>query len=142
MKYNRRNSIYKAENQNKYNNQKIIVNGEKFDSKKEYERYCELKLLERSGHISDLKRQVKFSIIPEVREESTEFYKKGPNKGQPKPGKLKYRERYYIADFVYKENGKKVVEDVKGCKKGAAYEIFKIKKQLMAINYGIDVKEV
>ena len=29
----------------------IIVNGEKFDSKKEYVRYCELRLLVRSGHI-------------------------------------------------------------------------------------------
>ena len=48
----------------KYGNKKIEYNGEVFDSKKEYKRWCELKLLERAGKISDLKRQVKYVLIP------------------------------------------------------------------------------
>ena len=47
----------------KYGNKKIEYNGEVFDSKKEYKRWCELKLLERAGKISDLKRQVKYVLM-------------------------------------------------------------------------------
>lgn len=37
---------------------------EKYDSKKEYERWLELQLLQRAGEISDLRRQVEFELIP------------------------------------------------------------------------------
>lgn len=39
---------------NKYRNKKVIVDGEEFDSKKEGNRYKELRLLERAGEISNL----------------------------------------------------------------------------------------
>ena len=77
----------------KYGNKKTRIGSMEFDSKKEANRFQELKLLERSGLISDLKTQVKFSIVP----------KAGGNK----------RERFYIADFTYCEGGKKILEDVK-----------------------------
>ncbi|MBQ2175640.1 MAG: DUF1064 domain-containing protein, partial [Alphaproteobacteria bacterium] len=48
----------------KYNNKKIIVDGIKFDSKKEALRYKELKMLEKAGIISNLQRQVKYTLIP------------------------------------------------------------------------------
>ena len=48
----------------KYHSRKITIDGVTFDSKKEYNRYCELKLLERAGEIAELKRQVKFTLIP------------------------------------------------------------------------------
>lgn len=92
---------------NKYRNKIVYSNGNKFDSKKEYFRFCELCLLQQNGIISDLQKQVKFEIVP----------KAGKNK----------RVRYYIADFVYIENGKKVIEDVKSpaTKKNPVYSLKK-----------------
>lgn len=111
---------------NKYNAQKVKVDGIEFDSKKEAQRYGELKLLERCGAISGLELQVEYKLIP----------------SQKINGKVVERAVKYIADFRYKENGETVVEDVKGCKKGNAYEIFKIKRKLMLERYGIRVREV
>ena len=96
-----------------------------FDSKREYERYQALALLERSGVISDLQIQVPFELIPKQKK-STGYE----------------RSVKYIADFVYVKDGQKVVEDAKGYKKGAIYELFVIKRKLMLEKYGIEVKEV
>ena len=49
---------------NKYGNTKVTVDGHTFDSKREYNRYCELKLMERAGLIKDLEMQKKFELIP------------------------------------------------------------------------------
>ena len=111
---------------NKYGAKKVVVDGEVFDSRKEYYRWCDLRLLERAGAISELKRQVKYLLIPAQRDEI---------------GKLIEREVSYIADFEYIQNGKKVVEDVKGYKRGAAYQLFSIKRKLMLHKFGIKVKE-
>ena len=78
---------------NKYHNQKTKIGDMVFDSKKEANRFQELRLLERGGVISDLKMQVRFLICP----------KSSGNK----------RARYYVADFVYNEGGKTIIEDVK-----------------------------
>jgi hypothetical protein len=102
---------------NKYNAKKTYVDGIAFDSKKEAKRYQELKLLERGGVISDLDCQVKFELIPKQEGE---------------------RPCYYVADFVYTENGKKVVEDVKGFRT----DIYKLKRKLMLWVHGIRVVEV
>ena len=80
----------------------------------------------RRGAISNLELQVEYKLIP----------------SQKINGKVVERAVKYIADFCYKENGETVVEDVKGCKKGNAYEIFKIKRKLMLERYGIRVREV
>jgi hypothetical protein len=37
---------------------------EKYDSKKEYDRWLELQILQRAGEVSDLRRQVEFELIP------------------------------------------------------------------------------
>ena len=37
---------------------------EKYDSKKEYDRWLELQVLQRAGEVSDLRRQVEFELIP------------------------------------------------------------------------------
>lgn len=110
---------------NKYGAKKVVVNGEVFDSQKEFYRWCDLKLLERAGKISELERQVKYVLIPAQRDET---------------GKLIEREVSYIADFKYLQDGKQIVEDVKGYKRGAAYQLFTIKRKLMLIK-GIRVKE-
>ena len=43
----------------------------------------------------------------------------------------------YIADFLYYENGNKVIEDVKGVKTS----VYRIKKKLTEANYDIKKKE-
>ena len=111
---------------NKYGATKVVIGGEVFDSKKEFYRWSDLKLLERAGKISDLKRQVKYVLIPAQRD---------------KAGKLVEREVSYIADFVYMQDGEKIVEDTKGYKRGAAYQLFTIKRKLMLYKYGIKIKE-
>lgn len=117
--------------------------GEIFDSKKEFIRWCELRLLERAGRISGLKRQVTFELIPSQREESTEVYKAGPQKGLPKPGAVIEKPCKYVADFAYEDScGKLHVEDVKGCKRGAAYDLFVIKRKLMLHVHGVIVEEI
>ena len=47
---------------NKYNAKQIKTPEGSFDSKSEYARWCELKLLERAGKISGLKRQYELTL--------------------------------------------------------------------------------
>lgn len=112
-------------NWTKYNNKKITVDGQIFDSKKEANRYKELRLLEKAGEIKDLRTQVKFNLIPAQRDEAT--------------GKVIERECSYKADFVYyEEDGETVVEDVKGFRT----KEYIIKRKLMLYQYGIRIREV
>ena len=125
------------QNGNKYRNSKTIVDGKEFASRKEARRYQELKLLEQSGDIENLDCQVKYVLIPTQREPDIVGVRGGIKKG-----KTIEKECAYIADFVYKRDGQLVVEDVKGYKNGAAYNIFKIKRKLMLYFYGIKVVEI
>lgn len=113
---------------NKYRNKQIIVDGEKFDSMKEYKRWCELKLMARTGMIKNLERQVKYVLIP----------------AQYAHGKRLERECAYFADFRYIQNGKLVVEDVKGYRdpNSAGYAKFVIKRKMMLHFHGIRISEV
>lgn len=124
---------------NKYHAHKVTVDGITFDSKKEYKRYIELTMLEKAGEISNIKRQVKYVLIPAQREPDTVG-----KRGGIKKGKLLERECAYIADFVYtnKKTGELVVEDVKGYKGGGAYSVFKIKRKLMLWIHGIKIHEI
>ena len=105
----------------KYHAKKITVGGDTFDSKKEYRRFLELDLMSRSGKISNLRRQVKFVLIPAQREN----------------GKLVERECAYYADFTYNQDGRYVVEDTKGVRTDA----YRIKRKLMLYVHGIRVLE-
>lgn len=123
---------------NKYQAQKCEFNGLQFDSKREANRYAELLLLSRSGEITELKRQVKFELIPAQREPD----KTGKRGGVIK-GKTLEQSCDYYADFVYKDKqGNTVVEDVKGYKQGGAYSVFTIKRKLMLYKYGIKIREI
>lgn len=106
----------------KYHAKKTELDGITFDSRKEADRYAELKLLERSGMIHNLRRQVRYELIP----------------AQKKDGKTIERACHYIADFVYEENGKTVVEDVKGFRT----KEYVLKRKLMLQVHGIEVREV
>lgn len=106
----------------KYHSRKISRDGITFDSVKEYRRWCELSLLERAGTIQNLKRQVKFELIPSQRVD----------------GKVIERPCTYIADFVYTENGKMVVEDTKGFRTTD----YIIKRKLLLWVHGIRIQEI
>jgi hypothetical protein len=128
---------------NKYNACKVNINGVVYDSMKEYERYMELSILQKSGMISGLRRQVKFVLIPAKYEETEDVFIRGKHQGEKKRGKLIESECAYYADSVYYDNNEEqVVEDVKGYKKGQAYNLFVIKRKLMLQVYGIRIKEV
>lgn len=105
---------------NKYRAIKTVVDGIKFDSKKEAARYCELKILVRADVIRDLRLQVPFEICPSVT-----------------IGGKKQRAVMYKADFVYTENGEQVVEDTKGMRTAE----YIIKRKLMKHVHGIEIKE-
>ena len=103
----------------KYSNIKTVTaDGIKHDSRKEARRWVELTLLQKAGEISDLKRQVKYELIPKQEGE---------------------RAVNYIADFVYTDNktGDTVIEDCKGFKT----DVYRLKKKLMQWRYGIKIKE-
>ena len=121
---------------NKYRNRKVKTSdGIVHDSIKELRRWKELQLLERAGKIKDLKRQVKFVLIPAQREQGAIG-----KRGGIKQGKLLERECSYIADFVYTDTktGKMVVEDTKGFKT----KDFIIKRKLMLYIHKIQVREI
>jgi Fe2+ transport system protein B len=100
---------------NKYNigdKSTRTIDGITFDSAAEMSRWCELKMLEKSGVISNLERQPRFTLIE-------------------KRGKVKHK-REYIADFSYIENKKCVIEDVKGVKTA----VYTLKRDLFLSLYG------
>lgn len=99
-----------------------------FDSKKECSRFGELRQMEQAGLIQDLRRQVKYELIPAQKRDD---------------GKTE-RACSYIADFVYKQDGKEIVEDAKGYRDAgsAGFAKFVIKRKLMLYVHGITVKEV
>ena len=106
--------------QNKYGNEKTVVDGITFDSRKEASRYQELKMLEKAGEIVGLNRQLRIELIPKTR---------------------LYRACYYVADFVYfdKKEKKTVYEDVKGGKYRT--KEYLIKRKLLYWRHGIEIKE-
>lgn len=106
----------------KYGNRKTTHNGVTYDSRKEAKRGSELLLLERAGAIQNLRRQVRYELIPSQRID----------------GKVVERPIHYIADFVYEEDGETVVEDTKGYKTAD----YIIKRKLMLWRHGIRIKEV
>jgi hypothetical protein len=121
---------------NKYSNIKTCVNGISFDSRKEARRYSELLLLQRAGAIRDLELQKKYVLIPAQYETYERYGKKGQRlqDGQ----RLVEKECAYLADFVYQEDGKTIVEDTKGIKT----KDYIIKRKLMLYVHGIRIKEV
>lgn len=107
---------------NKYGAQKVTIDGITFDSKKEANRYLELKLLLRAGQIKNLELQKEYTLIPALKVD----------------GKLAERACKYKADFVYEENGETVVEDTKGYRTPE----YKIKRKLMLFIHNIRIREI
>lgn len=117
----------------KYHSRKITRDGITFDSMKEYKRYNELLLLQRAGAIQDLQRQVEFVLIAAQREPDTIGKRGGVIKGKTIEQKCSY-----VADFVYTENGKTIVEDTKGFRT----KDYILKRKMMLYFHGIRIREV
>ncbi len=83
---------------NKYNARPVTDQGIRFDSQAEHRRWCELRLMEQAGAITDLRVHPRYRIWP------TTTLRDGTTQ----------RAAYYVADFAYREGDVQVVEDVKG----------------------------
>ena len=105
----------------KYNAHGFTLDGIRWDSKKEFARWNELKLLEKAGEIKNLRRQVKYELLP----------------AQYEGKKCLHKSVNYYADFVYEERGETVTEDVKGM----ITDVYKLKKKLMYFIHKIKIKE-
>lgn len=102
---------------NKYRAKAIVVDGIRFHSISEANRWLALRTLAKNGVIKNLRRQVNYPLA--IRTEHGEF------------------KRSYVADFVYVENGAEVVEDWKGFATGD----YKIKRDLMQVLHGVTIRE-
>jgi hypothetical protein len=115
----------------------VTIDGITFDSQKEARRFRELSLLERAGKVTDLQRQVKFELIPAVREDYIVHLK---TKDKVKTRTLQLA-ICYTCDFTYCKDGEYVVSDVKASPKMLPKEYVLKKKILFALK-GILIKEV
>ena len=133
---------------NKYGARKVEIDGYTFDSKREAERYEELRLLQMAGKIRDLICHPEFELWAPVFTDE----RPGPNPDEA-PATLRlsegeyaprrYRAKrvgYYTADFAYKVNGLDVVEDVKS--KPTRTEAYRLRKKIVEASYGIKVTEI
>jgi hypothetical protein len=100
----------------KFRNIRTEKDGQKFDSKWEAERFEQLKLMEGAGEIRELRAQVPFPLLV----------------GDELIGA-------YVADAVYlTADGRKVVEDAKGCKT----PLYRWKARHFKAQYGFAITEV
>lgn len=113
------NDLGDAKAESKYRNKSVVIDNICFASKHEAEHYQFLKIRQRAKEITSLTVHHTFTL--EVQ------------------GVFITR---FIADFVFLENGKRVVHDTKGASAGLAYEHFLVKKRLMAAVFAIDVIEI
>lgn len=106
---------------NKYNNKKPLVDGIKFDSKKEARFYQDLKLQMAAGEVKEFELQPKFVLLEKEKDRVTG------------------RGIKYIADFkITYSDGSVEVVDVKGYKT----QVYKLKKKLLLAKYpDINFKE-
>lgn len=111
----------------KYFAKKIVIDGEKFDSYKEHQKWMELKEMEQRGEISNLQRQVKFEVLPPQFDEN---------------GKIVYRAVHYVADMTWiDKDGNFIVADVKSPMTRKLPE-YKIKKKLLYYTLKIKLLEI
>lgn len=105
--------------QGKYKNIKAEYNGVMYDSRKEMRRAAALDWMLKAGVIRDLERQKAFVL----------------QEGYYNNKKEKIRPIFYLADFVYYDNERKmwIVEDVKS--PATRTDVYLIKKKLFEKRY-------
>lgn len=103
----------------KYRNKRTERDGVTFDSKAEADRWSVLSILAKTGHITNLERQVRYLL-------AVNGIKIG----------------HYVADFRYfdQRSKREVVEDVKSSATKTA--VYNLKKKLMKAVHGVDIVEV
>lgn len=100
----------------KYHATPTMVDGIRFASRAEANRYGELKMLARAGEITDLELQPRFPLVVNGVKVGT-----------------------YVADFRYRDRGgATVTEDVKGVRTA----VYRIKARLVTALYGFEIAEV
>lgn len=117
------NKYYRRNTYSKYRNEKVYLDGIKFDSNRECQRYIELKTMLNAGLIKNLELQKTFVL--------QEGYSINGHKVRPIT---------YKADFVYFDvkSQKVIVEDVKGMRT----DVYKIKKKLFEYKFRMPIVEI
>ena len=107
----------------KYNNRKVVIDGITFDSQKEGNFYCELKVLKMAGEVKEFSLQVPYELQPNFK----------------CAGKT-IRAIKYVADFVVTyADGSTAVIDTKGYKT----KEYLLKKKILLYRYpDINFKEI
>ena len=129
----------------KFNNKRMTTPDGDFDSKGEWERWLFLKDAERRGQIAELRRQVKYVLLPTQYRTEVVHLKTKDKEVQ----RVAEREVTYTADFVYKVPRRTpidgpcgvyetVVEDFKGFPN----DRWPLKKAMMLYFHGVSVREV
>lgn len=98
----------------KYRAVKTVVDNIVFDSKREAARYSELKLLLRGGVISNLEWHTPLDFLIGGKKIFT-----------------------YKPDFIYYENGERIIEDVKGVRT----PVYRLKKKLIEAQFQVKIRE-
>lgn len=96
---------------------KTEVDGITFDSRKESRRWLELLTLQRAGAITALRRQVRIPIVCNG-----------------------VCVCHYVADAVYLEAGRRVIEDTKSAFT-RTLPVYRLKKKLLKAIHNIDIRE-
>lgn len=119
---------------NKYHAKSVVIDGIKFPSGKEGERFLYLRELEKRGEITNLRRQVRFKLLPAAYKDVVKHLKTKDKVVR----RLFLNPVSYVADFVYEKDGQTVVEDTKGYKT----KEYIIKKKMMYALKGIEIQEI
>lgn len=115
---------YAVSRPHKYGAKAVEINGYRFPSQREAQRYLELRLLERAGAIVGLELQPKFQI--EILSPIGEVVNCGR----------------YTADFRYldKATGQHVIEDAKS--PATRTTAYRLRKRIVEAQYGIAIREI
>jgi hypothetical protein len=107
-------ALFGAGKKNKFGNKHTIVDGYEFDSKAEAARYGQLKMSEKAGEVSSIRRQVTYPLMINT-----------------------YSVGTWTADFVYLlASGKEIIEDVKGIR----LPVFNLKARIFYALYGTQIQ--
>ena len=112
---------------NKYHAKKTMIDGIIFDSKKEADYYCTLRMKEKATdpkeRVENIERQIPFELQPQFKHKGSTI-----------------RAIKYLADFVVTyADGRKEVVDTKGFRT----ETYRLKKKMLLYKYpDIDFKEI
>lgn len=115
----------KAAKPSKYRNIKVMVDGERFDSKREYAYWQELKLREKAGEITDLHRQVALGLYCP----SFDLQEGAQHVSD------------YLADFTFQDHivSRTRYVDIKGGKETA---LFTLKRKWVFLQTGIEIEVI